>query len=684
MSYKKLVLGVILLLPAIFMQGAYAESTTTDNISVNIPVSCSMTSTIGSAHTAVVELGTYEDEIGETTFSVFCNDAGGFAVYAVGYSDNTYGNTVMKPSVLDASNGIVTGTAISGNTSNWAMKLTAVSGTYAPTLATGFNNYHAIPNEYTKVVSFAANTDSVSGSSFKSTYAAYVSQAQAADTYTGKVKYTIVHPSTPATPENLSIMQNFSPSECTSTPTRVVDNRDNHIYTIQRLADDHCWMMDNLDLGREDLTVDLTSQNTNLVTTISADTFNSWRTTEGTNTTATGEFIPLEGTDPIANTTYGTLYNYYVASAGTVYGDNGAIKTDSDICPAGWRLPTGSTYKEYYSLAIIYNESINSFRSPIHGGGLAFTFSGSFGNGAPSGMGNTGKYWGANRMNDAVDYMTFLSLTKTMVSHGGGGRGYGYSIRCILDEPKSITNLVHLQDFSKLSEEEKSLVVSSMQGNTNYELMDSRYKGVSYSIAKLKDGNLWMTSNLGAIDVSSSYASYINTSTNISENAPISYTTIRNWFKTSGSAALTSGEQIYINDTDTLSGNPYGTLYNYYAASAATIKTSNNSSNAIYDSCPAGWRLPTGGPSGEFNTLVSNYGTIALLRAPVENGGAAMDFAGSFYSGVPTGQGSTGNYWSSTRYDGTDMYYLSLDSNSVDAVAHASRGNGFSMRCVLK
>ena len=106
-------------------------------------------------------------------------------------------------------------------------------------------------------------------------------------------------------------------------------------------------MMDNLDLGREDLTVDLTSQNTNLVTTISADTFNSWRTTEGTNTTATGEFIPLEGTDPIANTTYGTLYNYYVASAGTVYGDNGAIKTDSDICPAGWRLPTGSTYKEY-------------------------------------------------------------------------------------------------------------------------------------------------------------------------------------------------------------------------------------------------------------------------------------------------------------------------------------------------
>ena len=183
--------GLFLLLNA---TGVYAESSAVDNVTVTIPVSCSITSMVNTEHTATVDLGTYEDEIGETTFNVFCNDANGFSVYAVGYSDNTYGNTVMMPSIIDPSNGITTGIATSGGTSNWAMKLSAVSGDYAPILETGFNDYHAIPAEYTKVASFASSTDATTGSSFKSTYAAYVSQGQPADTYTGKVKYTVVHP----------------------------------------------------------------------------------------------------------------------------------------------------------------------------------------------------------------------------------------------------------------------------------------------------------------------------------------------------------------------------------------------------------------------------------------------------------------------------------------------------------
>lgn len=183
--------------------GAYAENSAVDSVTVTIPVSCSITGTLGSAHTATTEIGTYTENIGETTFNVLCNDANGFAVYAVGFSDDTEGNTIMKPSVLPAVNGIATGTATSGNTSNWAMKLTAVSGTYAPTLETGFNNYHVVSSELTKVASMASNTDATSGSSFKSTYAVFVSQAQPADTYTGKVKYTVVHPASIST-EDLS------------------------------------------------------------------------------------------------------------------------------------------------------------------------------------------------------------------------------------------------------------------------------------------------------------------------------------------------------------------------------------------------------------------------------------------------------------------------------------------------
>ena len=191
---KLLVLGATMLLPSIFMCNTFADSNVVDEVTITVPVSCSMTGTVSTNHTSTIEPGTYESEIGETSFKVLCNDNNGFAVYAIGYSDNTDGNTTMKPSTLPAVNGIATGTATSGNTSNWAMKLTAVSGDYSPTLATGFNNYHAVPDEFTKVASLASSTDGSVGSSFKSTYAAYVSQSQPADTYTGKVKYTVIHP----------------------------------------------------------------------------------------------------------------------------------------------------------------------------------------------------------------------------------------------------------------------------------------------------------------------------------------------------------------------------------------------------------------------------------------------------------------------------------------------------------
>ena len=195
--------GTIAISSLFLLVGASSANATTsavDEVTIIVPASCSLTNTIGSPHTATIETGVYQDDIGETTFKVFCNDNEGFAVYAIGYSDNEYGNTVMKPSTLAVSNAIATGTATSGNTSNWAMKLTAVSGTYAPTLETGFNDYHIIPDTYTKVATYASNTDASTGSSFKSTYSAFISQTQPADAYTGKVKYTVVHPANADTP----------------------------------------------------------------------------------------------------------------------------------------------------------------------------------------------------------------------------------------------------------------------------------------------------------------------------------------------------------------------------------------------------------------------------------------------------------------------------------------------------
>ncbi len=198
------------------------EETTTATASVTVAEVCTFTSTTDSAHTATISPGTYVGlgtaggvgGIGQTALKVTCNDSEGFSIYAVGYTGDTIGTTTLVGTKDDSSAGtgvkrtIVTGTATSGNTSNWAMQVNAVSGTYAPTIENSFDasSYHAVPDKYTKIATRTSSTDlgtGAIGSSVTTTYGAYIGSNEIADTYTGKVKYTLVHPAseTPAQPQ---------------------------------------------------------------------------------------------------------------------------------------------------------------------------------------------------------------------------------------------------------------------------------------------------------------------------------------------------------------------------------------------------------------------------------------------------------------------------------------------------
>ena len=171
-----------------------------DDVSITVPVSCSMEGTGMNSHNANIVNGTYQADIGSTTLKVFCNDEEGFAIYAIGFTDDEYGKTVLTNSTLGSTYDIATGTATSGSISNWAMKLaTNTSATYALTLDNGFGSYSSVPATYTKVAHRDSGTDtgtSATGSELTSTYAAYMNQTQPAGTYSGKVKYTLVHPAT--------------------------------------------------------------------------------------------------------------------------------------------------------------------------------------------------------------------------------------------------------------------------------------------------------------------------------------------------------------------------------------------------------------------------------------------------------------------------------------------------------
>lgn len=479
------------------------------------------------------------------------------------------------------------------------------------------------------------------------------------------------------------------------------DSRDGQSYTIAKLKDGNVWMTKNLNLGdtaNYPLAVtQLDSTNTNITngSTIAASTFagSTWKKTSGSGTSTAPEYISVSGVDSTSQTPYGTLYNYCAASANTYCYDGGYGVGDatSDLCPAGWRLPTSGANREFSNLYALYNNTdfngIAKMRDPISDDGAAFAFAGYSYSSTPTNQGSGGRYWSSTQLDG--NNMRYLSLGTHVFPSDVSSRGYGYSVRCILRfdvREKLESGEITMQDFSENQEE----FLEVMQEGREYTLVDSRDEQ-SYTIAKLADGKVWMIDNLnlGAVTLTKDL-----TSENTNLATTVLAATFNGWRVTMPVGTYDNGEFMSISGTDSTSGTKYGTLYNYYAASAGTISGENNTNNASYDICPAGWRLPTGGDGGELQSLYNNYNTFAKMHASITNNGAAFALAGFFYSGTLPKQGETGGYWSSTSHDNSEinfMYYLDLiapSSSSSDGAVYSNdaypRSNGYSIRCVLK
>ena len=394
-----------------------ADDSAVDTTTITVPVSCTMSSTGNHSHTAEINNGQYNSSVGETTISAFCNDNAGFTVYAIGYSGETLGNNKLISSTI-SDNDIVTGTAISGNTSNWAMKLSAITSPTPtfPIIIAGsesdshkeqgdpdYSAFQQVPDDYTKVAYRTAGTDTgtnAEGSSFKTTYQVYISSNQPAGTYNGKVKYVLINPhdgtaptipsaftwqpSTATRPADVDVtmmMQDFTPAMCNTGQNGqigwVKDSRDNTVYTIAKLADGKCWMAENLDLAGG---IALSASDTD----ITSDYISSFSTSN--NLTKVGDTIVLPASSASGfDTDYysyvynsgnktncgdsgqeTTCYSYYSWDATTLGSGRDIYEEDTDIlysiCPKGWKLPaTGerfddgwTPYGDFYPLAIAY------------------------------------------------------------------------------------------------------------------------------------------------------------------------------------------------------------------------------------------------------------------------------------------------------------------------------------------
>ncbi|MBR3236744.1 hypothetical protein IKF92_03660 [Candidatus Saccharibacteria bacterium] len=293
-----------------------------DNISITVPIACSMSGTIasGNEHTAEIANGTYQANIGTTSIKALCNDNAGFSIYAIGNSGDTLGeedSTKLLGTSASGNAKIVTGTATTAGTpdvSNWAMKLATDSeASYPLTIESdtegAFSSYHTVPAEYTKVATRLAGTDvgtSAEGATLTTTYATYISKTQAADTYTGKVKYVLVHPndgtapviptaSTCNTPvPNLTYMQDLNSSNKSTVLASMTedeqyflkDARDEKTYCVAKLKDGNIWMTQNLDHDIS-TTYSYTNENTDIGWNGSSYTSTSWTAERATYTTGT-------------------------------------------------------------------------------------------------------------------------------------------------------------------------------------------------------------------------------------------------------------------------------------------------------------------------------------------------------------------------------------------------------------
>lgn len=257
-----------------------------------------------------------------------------------------------------------------------------------------------------------------------------------------------------------------------------------------------------------------------------------------------------------------------------------------------------------------------------------------------------------------------------------------------------VPNYTYMQEINSTN---ISAVLTSLEEGDAYFLRDNRDEE-PYCVSKLADGNLWMLDNL-RLDITNS--NIMNGLTTANTNADAnSLTSLRSGNRSAGDQYAISGFEIWnssnpsraynqakanADSKDTLPSNTYGNgsgkigvFYNYCAASAGSYCYDSGAGvgNASYDLCPAGWRMPTSGSSGEYEALYAAYSSNPTnfknaLSTPI---------VGHFDNGSAI-RGRSSTFWSSTfRYSG-NMYTLAV-YGSVEPNANGFVTYGYSLRCI--
>lgn len=588
-------------------------------------------------------------------------------------------------------------------------------------------------------------------------------------------------------------LHEMTPAICSTITTgqtgQLVDVRDGNVYNVGKLADERCWLLDNLALDVVSPTVQTNMSPDNTNATQSAITnylegsnsapSSGWSTAAvsyepelpgssvpsvfplyyqpriniTSKNTTSGTLVDSQDPLEIANDwKFGVYYNYCAATVGTYcYQGNvsvgidrdktSAIDAEYDICPAGWRMPTGGAISstgtntgggEYQILYDKYNDYTNfrtALRLPLPGRFF----------GRATGQSKWVEVWSSTFYGGISMYALYTDMDNNTNSQSPINRYYGHSVRCIArdgNEPDpNITTFDEAytaaektkdatSDKYKLSDMSTSICSAVTTGQTG-QLVDIR-DGTVYRVGKLADSRCWLLDNL-ALDLTASGASTSITSTNTNADTTslnaLFGVTVRNatadpdgnlatasvvdWVSGYSYSAplMNKASKDMVNSSDEIEvirASKYGIYYNYCAASAGSYCYGNGTNygtsydrpdtlvDTEYDICPAGWRMPTvSWDSGEYRTLWDAYPTADGVSQINRSRTALLaPFSGYYNDGSAYIQGSFGYFWSSTKYDlssGGDSNMNTFRIRDIDAYfSSAARYIGYSVRCIAK
>jgi uncharacterized protein (TIGR02145 family) len=273
-------------------------------------------------------------------------------------------------------------------------------------------------------------------------------------TYTFNIIYSLTENAPDAPTTMADMTQDYCDTLTLNEPMILTDARNNQEYQIAKLADDNCWMLNNLKITPQDVaSADSNLNNPGVNTTAlaaagsSVYSYNIPQWYDPTSTSADGN------TNIESSTFYGYLYNWCAATgadSATCTADN-VMPTDAatSICPANWRLPKGGSVgdvnNEFSQLnakmagfadnqdSIYQNNHSNYFSNWQHDGSFKGVLSGYWIAGFV-GQDYRGNLWSSsynpNNPNNARN--AFIDPGDIMPGNGNN-RGNGFAVRCLLN-----------------------------------------------------------------------------------------------------------------------------------------------------------------------------------------------------------------------------------------------------------